>query len=254
VQRFEQKTVVVVGGASGIGAACVRRLLDEGANVVIVDLDEARVAAAVNEYADAARVVGVAADISDASSAENAIDACKEHFGVPFGLINSAGIRGVGSILTTEPDLFHRNLQVNLAGSYNTCRAFARLLVNAGLGGAIVNVSSAAGVQAVPNRVAYVSAKHGVVGLTRAAAMELGHLGIRVNAVAPGTVHTPMTAPMFVDPANVERIRATHPIGREGTAEEIAAAILFLLSDDASFILGAVLCVDGGSTVGQASH
>ena len=119
---------------------------------------------------------------------------------------------------------------------------------------AIVNLSSATGIRGVLNRLPYAASKYGVVGITQTIALELGPFGVRVNAVVPGMIRTPMTAPMFEDPENVKRICAAHPIGREGQPEEVAAAIAFFLSDDASFITGVALPVDGGSTAGIASH
>lgn len=254
MKRFSAKTVIVTGGASGIGAATVRRLYDEGANVVIADLQEDAASALAQDIGDPQRLLVHALDVSDAEAVEALMEACVERFGVPDGLANCAGVRGVGSILETDLDLFRRNVAINLEGGFNTCKAFAQRLVDAGKGGAIVNVSSAAGIQGVPNRLAYVASKHGVIGLTRGAALDLGKYGIRVNVVTPGMIHTPMTAPMFEDPENVDRIRAAHPIGREGMPEEIAAAIAFALADEVAFMTGAVIPVDGGSSVGQPSH
>ena len=160
------------------------------------------------------------------------------------------GIRGLGTILNLDRALWQRNLAVNLEGTLNTCRFSPVRPPTRARQGAIVNVSSTAGVQGLPNRLPYVSSKHAIVGITRGVALELAPLGIRVNCVVPGMIRTPLTASMFQDPENVKRIRAAHPIGREGEPAEVASAIAFLLSDDASFIIGTILAVDGGVTAG----
>lgn len=252
--RFEGKTILVTGAGSGIGAACVRRLFAEGASVVAADVRKEDVDRVVSEFGGSSRIAGVAVDVADRAQVADMVAGAIERFGSVYGLVNSAGVRGVGTVLDFEPEAWRRVMSVNLDGTFNTCQAFARAVQKAPAPAAIVNVSSAGGLTGVPNRLGYVASKFGVSGITRTMAVELAALGIRVNAVAPGMIRTPMTAGMFQDPENVKRIRAAHPIGREGDPAEVAAAISFLLSDDASFITGVVLPVDGGSLAGMPSH
>lgn len=191
-------------------------------------------------------------DVTDRAAVDRFIADAVRHHGRLDVLVNSAGIREITPMLDLELAEWRRVLAVNLDGVFNTSQAFARAVRDLGTPAVIVNVASVAGLMGVPDRAAYVASKHGVVGLTKEMAMELGPLGIRVNAIAPGSVRTPLTERYFSDPALVERLNASHPLGRVAAPEEIAAAILFAASDDAGFMTGAVLPVDGGYAAGKA--
>ena len=192
----------------------------------------------------------VPTDVTDPQQTEAMADAAVDRFGAPYGLVNAAGITLVGSLLDVDMDKLRKVFAVNVEGTLNASRAVARRLVDAEAPGAIVNFSSGAGIRGVANRIGYVGSKFAVTGITYTMALELAPHGIRVNAVAPGMIRTPLTAYMFQDPENARRIEASHPIGRAGEAHEVANAVTFLLGDDSSFCTGSVLTVDGGTTIG----
>ena len=170
-----------------------------------------------------------------------------EEIGNPTGLVNCAGIRDVAGLFDVTPEMWRHVLSVNLDGPFYCIAEVGRAMAKSG-GGAIVNIASAAAFLSFPSRSAYVASKAGLVGLTRAAAMELGPFGIRVNAIAPGSVATPFSAQVSDDPY-FERLEEETPLGRIGQPEEIASTVEFLLGPASSYITGAVIPVDGGRTI-----
>lgn len=219
--------VLVTGGASGIGAETCRVLGDGGWGVVA---------------GDAVSAEGVVSlDVTD----EAAWDRVLDDAGPLAGLVNCAGIRTRSNIVDTAVEDFERHLQVNVIGTWLGIRGFLRRHPP-GTAGAIVNVSSVNAEIAVPNQAHYVASKGAVSALTRAAAIEAAPLGVRINAVAPGPVRTPMTAERLGDPEQAAWLDARVPMGRVAEPAEIAEVILFLLSEKASYITGEVLFTDGG--------
>lgn len=245
---FQGKVVVITGAASGIGLATAARFAAMGAQVACCDLPEADQAALAQQLPQA-RFYGL--DVRNAKSVSAVLGDITLALGAPDILVNSAGIREICHPLDLDPLEWSRVLDVNLTGSFLMAQGVAKALRAAGKGGAIVNVASTAGLIASRDRAAYVASKHGVVGLTRQLAWDLGREGIRVNAVAPAVTRTAMTAGYFNDPVRAAEIISNYPLGRVGEAEDVAKAITFLASEDASFISGIVLPVDGGTSAGK---
>jgi len=242
---FTGRTAIVTGGGSGIGAAICQQLARDGATVIVADMNEEsarEVASAIGDKAHAFKV-----DTSNPEQVAAMVAFAKEQTGALHHIVNNAGIGGVPGPLGEYPlEDWHKVIDVNLHGVFYGMRYAIPEILAAG-GGSIVNMASILGSVGFATASAYVSAKHGVVGMTKAAAMEYAQQGIRVNSVGPGFIRTPLLD-ANLDEATLEGIAAMHPVGRLGTADEVAALACFLLSDEAGFITGSYHLVDGGYT------
>ncbi len=248
---IEGKVALVTGAASGIGRAAAVRFADQGSRVVVADIDEVGAAETVKAIdARGARAVAVAVDVADAGSVEAMVARTRDEFGALHFAFNNAGIVGAGANIADMPvEEWDRGIGVMLRGVFLCMKYEIPLMLECG-GGAIVNTSSGAGLIGFPGMANYVAAKHGVIGLTKTAALEYITSGIRVNAVCPGTARSRMVEDWMQGDADAEReVSALHPIGRIAAPEEIAAAAVWLCSDEASFVVGHALVVDGGYTV-----
>jgi NAD(P)-dependent dehydrogenase (short-subunit alcohol dehydrogenase family) len=251
---MSDRVVVVTGGGSGIGRATVRLLAARGARVVAADRDHDGALATVEGLGDdVARAVAV--DVTDPDAVEAVVAGVAEAFGGLDMAVNAAGISGnYGNIVDQSIDEWRRMIDVNLTSVYVSLRAELRQMLAGGgdrgertAPAGIVNVSSAAGDMGVPGLAHYSAAKHGVIGLTRSAALEVARSGIRVNAVLPGIVRTPMLQRFAGGDEGVDAMAKPSPFGRPAEAEEIAQSIAWLLSDQASFVTGHAFAVDGGA-------
>lgn len=252
-RRFEDRVAVVTGGAKGIGSATVQALAREGASVVIGDVDAAAGGELMQQLrADGHRVALVRADVAAPEAAQSLIDTAVDEFGGVDILINNAGIALARSTIETTDDEWDRVLNVNLTGAWRCAKVAIPHLIRRGRG-AIVNVASNAGLVGFPNLAAYCASKGGLISLTRAMALDCAPHNIRVTAVCPGHTRTPMgegfvAAQEDPDAFIEEFVQKRHPLGRMAEADEIARTILFLASEDASFVTGAILAADGGYT------
>ena len=245
---FKDKIAIVTGAASGIGAAIAHLLAASGAKVLVADLDAAgasRVVEAIVAQGGAASSIAV--DVSDAVEVEAMVDAARRQYGGLHLAVNNAGIGGASAPTGEYPlDSWHKVIATNLDSVFYGMRYQIPAILASG-GGAIVNMASILGSVAFANAPAYVAAKHGMVGLTKTAAIEYARHGIRINSIGPAFIDTPLLS-KHLDAATLTAIAGMHPIGRLGTAAEVAALTAFLLSDEASFITGSYHLVDGGYT------
>ena len=233
------KTILITGAASGIGCAAAQRCAASGAQVIGADLLDA--AAATGLEAPHRHVL---MDVTDADS----IAAALAGLGPVHGLVNAAGIVGMGALAGTEPAAWRKVMDVNLDGVMLVCKQVTTAMLEQGVRGSVVNLSSAYGQTGGPGNISYNVSKTAVWQLTRCLAADLGAIGIRVNAVSPGYIETPMTDMLKQAGPFRDHFIAMHLLRRPGQPDEVAAAICFLLSDDASYITGANLAVDGGFT------
>lgn len=243
--RFEGKTIAVTGGGSGLGAALARRLAAEGARVAIIDADEDG-AARVAESLDGA--TAHVADVSDAAAVQRAVDAAAEAHGGLDGAANIAGIGGPRLPVADYPLAdWDRTIAVNLNGVFYSMRAQIPHILARG-GGAILNMASICGVVGQDGTAAYAASKHGVIGLTKSAALEYGTRNIRINAVCPTYVRTPLTDRLGVTDEIWAALDARHALGKCPTPDDVAALAAFLLSDEAAGVTGSAHMVDAGFT------
>jgi NAD(P)-dependent dehydrogenase (short-subunit alcohol dehydrogenase family) len=243
--RLKDKVALVTGGASGIGKATAELFAREGARVAVADFSaEGRetVQAIKNAGGEA---IFLPVDVSDSGQVARMVEAALEAYGRIDILFNGAGILYYGTVLETDEQAWNRVLSINLGGTYLCCRAVIPHMIRQG-GGSIINVASTVGAHdACANAVAYVTSKGGVTLFTKAVAIDHAKQGVRVNALVPGATDTPMIR-KAIAPDDLQALAASQPIGRLGRPDELAKAVLFLASDDASFVTGSAMYVDGG--------
>lgn len=242
--RFDNRVVIVTGGASGMGAAHVRAFADEGATVVLADIDATmgeQVAAQTRGPVHFANL-----DVTDESAWHAMVDDVVMRFGRVDVLINNAAILAVGAVEQETPQRFRRVVDVNLTGAFIGMHCVLPLMRKRG-SGVVINIGSAAGLSAYPGSAAYVAAKWGLRGLSRSAAMDMAGSGVRVNAVFPGPTKTPMVAGMGGEYSN--DLVVGQPIPRWATADEVSRVVVFLASDEASYCTGGEYAVDGGASL-----
>jgi NAD(P)-dependent dehydrogenase (short-subunit alcohol dehydrogenase family) len=250
-KSFSGKVALITGAGSGMGLATAKAFSEAGAAVALADVNEDSIKEAVKKLVNSGhKALAVRCDVTDERQVENMVDMTVKNFGKLDAAYNNAGIQ---SPMTDSADLtveeFDHILAVNLRGVW-LCMKHELLQMRKHSSGTIVNCSSLGGLVGLPGRSAYHAAKHGVLGLTKSAALEYANKGIRINAICPGTIDTPMVTSMFNSgDLSMDIILKAQPIGRLGKPEEIAAAVLWLCSSESSFVIGQALVADGGYTI-----
>jgi len=243
---FAKQSALVTGAGGGMGRASARLFAAEGAAVVCADIDEAAAAETARQITEAGgRAIAVRVDVADEASNAALVARTEAEFGALHIAFLNAGILRRGTVMDTPPEVFDEVMAVNLRGVFLGMRATIPAIRRAG-GGAIVVTASSAALRTDPELASYSASKHALIGLVQAAAAEAAPWGIRVNAICPGAVATPMTSAMDTGPGSA--LALLHPIGRVGTTEDIAELVAFLASPRAGFITGAAYPVDGGLT------
>lgn len=248
--KLDRRVAIITGAAAGIGEASARLFARERARLVLIDLAEEKLRRVVEDLeADSAIVLEIVGDVADAGVCRSVVERTTHQFGHIDVLFNNAGIVLNGSLVDCTEEDWQRTMDVNLKSMYLLCREVVPVMLHQG-SGSIINMSSIAGSSGVPNRGAYSVSKAGVIGLTKSLAVDFVREGIRVNCICPATVDTPSLRERIASSPDPEAARrsflARQPMGRLGTAEEIAAMALFLASDDSRYMTGQAIIMDGG--------